>query len=691
DLSGNEINTISQRDFDKLHSLEKLHLTGNEIGDLPDDIFPEDNVVEILDLRLNRLRLLTPDYFSRLRNLRNLGLSSTCATYWSLLAKEPGLRRQPEKSAVQPFCQSNACAFEQQRPCSLVPRNLDGNNLEKVSATYFAHLSQLQTLKLGRNRIYYTEDNSFITLSSLKILDLSSNFIRKIPSDTFTGLWNLSHLDLQQNQIVWIEDAAFTPLVSLASLYFDTFFMCAYARHVAKCEPESDGISSRDNLLESGVLRTAVWVVAVLACVGNMAVLMGRLIMKEDNHVHSFLIKNLSLADLLMGVYLFVLATHDLRYRGRYLARDKEWRDSWGCDVCGILTTVSSEASVLILTIITLDRYMCILYPLKMRKRSLTFAYITMLVIWCACVALAVLPVMRLSYFGNYFYRNNAVCIPLFLHEPRGDGWEYSAFIFLGINMASFIFIAYAYAAMFLAIRRSRLMIRPADEHQERCLMKRFFFIVVTDLICWAPIMSLKAAALADSSKTFPQNKPPGSCQSTEDGSKTSLSALEIDKQQCPRRQRGCTGKFEGLKCQRPQTIFLRMMEETGVGISGSLYAWVVIFILPVNCALNPLLYTLTTRLFKQRLAAGLAQAMLRRRSLETHSSSSVSFTSLKSKSSSHRSGKDVNELDMFHGGRERIQNIYVGRMKYKYSHGRVIYPPGRAVTVPNGYKPVST
>nr|KAG5708956.1 hypothetical protein BaRGS_009365 [Batillaria attramentaria] len=320
-----------------------------------------------------------------------------------------------------------------------------------------------------------------------------------------------------------------------------------------------------------------------------MAVLMGRLIMKEDNHVHSFLIKNLSLADLLMGVYLFVLATHDLRYRGRYLARDKEWRDSWGCDVCGILTTVSSEASVLILTIITLDRYMCILYPLKMRKRSLTFAYITMLVIWCACVALAVLPVMRLSYFGNYFYRNNAVCIPLFLHEPRGDGWEYSAFIFLGINMASFIFIAYAYAAMFLAIRRSRLMIRPADEHQERCLMKRFFFIVVTDLICWAPIMSLKAAALA------------------------------------------------------------------GVGISGNLYAWVVIFILPVNCALNPLLYTLTTRLFKQRLSAGLAQAMLRRRSLETHSSSSVSFTSLKSKSSSHRSGKDVNELKVCNRNKKRL------------------------------------
>ena len=58
-----------------------------------------------------------------------------------------------------------------------------------------------------------------------------------------------------------------------------------------------------------------------------------------------------------MGVYLVVLATHDLRYRGSYLSKDKEWRDSWGCDVIGILATVSNEASVLTLTMITLDRY----------------------------------------------------------------------------------------------------------------------------------------------------------------------------------------------------------------------------------------------------------------------------------------------------------------------------------------------
>ena len=78
--------------------------------------------------------------------------------------------------------------------------------------------------------------------------------------------------------------------------------------------------------------------------------------------LYHFLSQNLSLADLLMGIYLIVLATHDLRYRGSYLSKDKEWRDSWGCDVIGILATVSNEASVLTLTMITLDRYILLLF-----------------------------------------------------------------------------------------------------------------------------------------------------------------------------------------------------------------------------------------------------------------------------------------------------------------------------------------
>lgn len=41
----------------------------------------------------------------------------------------------------------------------------------------------------------------------------------------------------------------------------------------------------------------------------------------------------------------------------------------------------------------------------------------------------------------------------------------------------------------------------------------------------------------------------------------------------------------------------------TGVKIYAELYAWVAVFMLPINSAINPVLYTLTTKLFKQQLA----------------------------------------------------------------------------------------
>lgn len=39
-----------------------------------------------------------------------------------------------------------------------------------------------------------------------------------------------------------------------------------------------------------------------------------------------------------------------------------------------------------------------------------------------------------------------------------------------------------------------------------------------------------------------------------------------------------------------------------GIPINQDLYAWVAVFLLPVNSALNPVLYTLTTKMFKQQM-----------------------------------------------------------------------------------------
>lgn len=98
------------------------------------------------------------------------------------------------------------------------------------------------------------------------------------------------------------------------------------------------------------VLRVCIWILAVVAIVANLMVIVFRAKYKHANRVHSFLIVNLALGDVLMGSYLLIIAVVDWYYRGVYIVHDSDWRNSTMCNVAGFLSTFSSELSVFTLT-----------------------------------------------------------------------------------------------------------------------------------------------------------------------------------------------------------------------------------------------------------------------------------------------------------------------------------------------------
>ena len=157
--------------------------------------------------------------------------------------------------------------------------------------------------------------------------------------------------------------------------------------------------------------------------------------------VHSFFIKNLALSDLVMGIYLFIIAYHDVLFRGEYIRHEEQWRNSWQCNFSGLLSTISSESSVFTLTIITIDRYLSVLYPFSLKRRTKTFAILSMTAVWTVSIVLAVLPLVDSDLFGEEFYGSNGVCLALQIHDPYSKGWEYSLFLFCGINSVAFVFI----------------------------------------------------------------------------------------------------------------------------------------------------------------------------------------------------------------------------------------------------------
>ncbi|KAG1672890.1 Relaxin receptor 1 [Nymphon striatum] len=271
---------------------------------------------------------------------------------------------------------------------------LDGNMLDYIPSYIFKHLNALQVLSLTKNRIHaftpesfnglvqvkrlflswnnlvILKDSSFVFLENLQTINIDRNEIRIIEDNAFSNLTHLTSLNLKDNPLQQLNERTFAELRNLEYIYFPEFQFCRFAIQVRVCRPKGDGISSIDHLLDNIVLRISVWLVAFISCVGNLFVLVSRFILKEQNVVHGFYIKNLSVADLLMGVYLFIIASYDVKFRGEYIKEEQSWRSSWQCNFCGFLSTVSSQVSVFILTTITADRYFSIIHPVHTKKKN---------------------------------------------------------------------------------------------------------------------------------------------------------------------------------------------------------------------------------------------------------------------------------------------------------------------------------
>ena len=46
-----------------------------------------------------------------------------------------------------------------------------------------------------------------------------------------------------------------------------------------------------------------------------------------------------------MGIYLLIVASHDVKFRDQYNRYANGWLNSWGCQATGFIAMVSSEVS----------------------------------------------------------------------------------------------------------------------------------------------------------------------------------------------------------------------------------------------------------------------------------------------------------------------------------------------------------
>ncbi|XP_073197568.1 relaxin receptor 1 isoform X5 [Lepidochelys kempii] len=487
-LQNNKIRTVSAHAFKGLYNLTKLYLSHNKITFLKPGVFEDLHKLEWLIIENNKINQISPLTFHGLNSL-----------------------------------------------ILLVMRR---NKISSLNENSFSSLQKLDELDLASNKIESLPPYLFKDLKELSQLNLSYNPIQQIQANQFDYLLKLKSLSLEGIEITNIQRRMFKPLRNLSHIYFKKFQYCGYAPHVRSCKPNTDGISSFENLLASIIQRVFVWVVSAVTCFGNIFVICMRPYIRSENKLHAMSIMSLCCADCLMGIYLFVIGAFDVKYRGEYNKHAQLWMDSIHCQLVGSLAILSTEVSVLLLTYMTLEKYICIVYPFRYLKPGKCRTISILILIWVIGFVVAFIPLSHKEFFRNY-YGTNGVCFPLHSEQAESTGGQiYSVVIFLGVNLAAFIIIVFSYGSMFYSVHQTTITATEIQNHikKEMTLAKRFFFIVFTDALCWIPIFILKL-----------------------------LSLLQVE-------------------------------------IPGTITSWVVIFILPINSALNPLLYTLTTRPFKEMI-----------------------------------------------------------------------------------------
>lgn len=153
------------------------------------------------------------------------------------------------------------------------------------------------------------------------------------------------------------------------------------------------GISSDDDLLTKPTLRYSAWFIAFVTCTGNALVLWGRFTSRDENRSVNLVIRNLAFADMLMGVYLTIIGIQDFRFRSQYHTNALKWMESWQCAISGILAMISSEVSILILALMSIERFLLISDPFGGHRRLTTKnVMMSLYVIWLLGVSIAVLP-----------------------------------------------------------------------------------------------------------------------------------------------------------------------------------------------------------------------------------------------------------------------------------------------------------
>ena len=557
-MTGNKISEIQVGAFASLINLKQLGLNRCKLNSVTRDMFRDLTNLEDLWLDRNSLSYIEPNTFVKLINIKQLWLSSN-----KLVGLQNGVFAGM-KIIQRLYLHYNNITYlapgvfgEMQELFILY---LSQNALTSFFPDTFQNQSELIILQLENNQLQFLTRNIFQNLKQLQLLNLSNNDLSRISNGLFRHCLNLRTLVLTDNPLWFIEAHSLAVLNRTVNVFVTSPTTCCFIS--AQCKPltpPSQYLTCK-RLLPYDILRIALWFVCAFAIIGNVCVLYTKHKQQQQrgDKVQRFLITNLSISDFFMGVYLVILLSTDLYYTDYFPTYSETWRKSILCRLAGSLSVLSSEASAFFITLLTLDRFIGVKYTFSTFRFGSKSVRLLVIFSWLVASSITICSFV-LSQNDSDIYAVSEVCVGLPisrkpLHTPnetlrRPSVWSseetfsehvytgsktamfFSIGIFTGLNLICFCVVGYCYLAIFIYVRQTTKKSGRSRRSNEEIKMA----------------MKMSLIVLTD------------------------------------------------FGCWVPIGVLSVLVQTGAVVVDPEAYAWIATFVLPINSAINPFLYTLAS------------------------------------------------------------------------------------------------
>ncbi|MFT7806866.1 leucine-rich repeat-containing G-protein coupled receptor 4 [Arapaima gigas] len=393
--------------------------------------------------------------------------------------------------------------------------NLQHNHIRQIRADTFEGLGTLRILDLSRNEIKSIHRDSFLSLGGLTNLDLSLNLLSTIPT---AGLKSVSHLNFAGN--VEMKGALSTKnLPSLRTVSVTYAYQCCaflrcdstdsvtnndHSKATSKfdfsclqkaeefqlalhCSPSPGAFKPCDQLLGTWMIRLTVWFIGLFTLVFNTIVLVATFFPGGAMSPAKLLVGLLAGSNLLMGIYVGLLAALDAATWGTFGEFGVWWETGLGCRVVGFLATFSSEWSVLLLALATVERSMsvhCWVHKGKVQHRCNNCSiHLAAALLAILAGGAAFLPLLHVTEFSS-----SPLCLPFPTEEHPSIGFTVTLVL---LNSLGYLFMAVVYTHLYCGLDKLDLV-----EPQHTSMVRHVAWLIFTNCVFFCPMAAFSFAPL---------------------------------------------------------------------------------------------------------------------------------------------------------------------------------------------------